>query len=70
MQKGYGFIFCIICMRVSNLNPHTSSYGDAAKTTAAAIGDEAEKSHRNSQPFHELASLRNGIAAVVTIASA
>ena len=36
----------------------------------AAVGDEAENSHWNSQPFGELALLHNGIAAVATIASA
>jgi hypothetical protein len=36
----------------------------------AVIGDETENSQRNSQPFHVLASLRNGIAAATTIASA
>jgi hypothetical protein len=36
----------------------------------AVVGNEAEKSHGNSQPFHVLASLRNGVAAVATIASA
>jgi hypothetical protein len=44
-------------------------YGDAGKTMAV-VGNEAEKSHGNSQPFHVLASLRNGVAAVATIASA
>jgi hypothetical protein len=46
----------------------STRYGDAAKKDGSSSETTRRTPHRNSQPFHELASLRNDIVAVAMIA--